>query len=117
MMHGLVNLVSNAIDACSTADPGKKPPAKDPRILVQTLPARGWGVEYRVADNGCGMTAEVRDKIFTRFFSTKGTGGTGIGLMMTRNIVERHGGVIHADSGVGKGSTFVIRLPAKMDCR
>jgi signal transduction histidine kinase len=61
------------------------------------------------------MDASTRDKIFQGFFSTKGTSGTGIGLMMTKKIVEQHDGEIEVISDVGSGSTFIIRLPAKMD--
>jgi signal transduction histidine kinase len=68
-------------------------------------------VEYQVEDNGCGMDAETRSKIFQRFFSTKGSKGTGLGLMITRKIVNEHGGTIDVDSEAGRGTKFCIRLP------
>jgi signal transduction histidine kinase len=57
------------------------------------------------------MSADVKKKIFQSFFSTKGTEGTGIGLMITKKIIDEHKGEITAESKVGVGSTFVIRIP------
>jgi signal transduction histidine kinase len=57
------------------------------------------------------MDEQTMDKIFQNFFSTKGTRGTGIGLMMSQKIVELHGGVIEVESEKGVGSTFTIRIP------
>jgi signal transduction histidine kinase len=59
------------------------------------------------------MNAEVKKKIFQSFFSTKGTDGTGIGLMITKKIIDEHKGEITAESKVGAGSTFMIRIPKK----
>ena len=104
--HSLLNLVTNALDACinNSDDKAKK-------VKVCAIKKSGWGVEYRVVDTGCGMTAETKNKIFQSFFSTKGTEGTGIGLMITKKIVDEHNGEIVAESKVGAGSTFIIRLP------
>ena len=66
-----------------------------------------------MVDNGCGMDEETRAKIFQRFFSTKGSRGTGLGLMMTKKIIDEHGGAIEFESERGKGTEFVIRLPDK----
>jgi signal transduction histidine kinase len=66
-----------------------------------------------VADNGCGMDYEVKRKVFTTFFTTKGLGGSGIGLLMTKKIVHEHGGTINLKSKPGKGTTFSIRLPRR----
>jgi signal transduction histidine kinase len=65
-------------------------------------------IVFEVKDNGVGMDAEVKSKVFTNFFTTKGTQGTGIGLLTTRKIVLQHGGEIDVRSTVGKGSTFRI---------
>jgi len=105
--HCLLNLVANAIDATQSDDH----PNAQKEVLVKTTRAEGWGVEYQVADNGCGMGKELREKIFSSFFSTKGATGTGIGLMMTKRIIEDHGGVIEFESEEGAGTKFVIRLP------
>jgi signal transduction histidine kinase len=65
----------------------------------------------QVSDNGCGMDETVKKQIFTSLFSTKGSKGTGLGLLVTQKTVHEHGGTIEVDSEPGKGSTFVIRLP------
>ncbi len=104
----LMNLVANAIDACRENDSGRK------RVMLQSLPAEGWGVEYRVIDNGCGMDESVRERLFQSFFSTKGTDGTGIGLMMAKRIVGQHQGTIEVDSRAGEGTTIIIRLPGRI---
>jgi signal transduction histidine kinase len=104
--HSLLNLVTNALDAC--IDDSAK---KDKKVMVRTIKKRGWGVEYQVEDTGCGMNADVKKKIFQSFFSTKGTDGTGIGLMITKKIIDEHHGVIEAESKKGAGSTFVIKIP------
>jgi GAF domain-containing protein/nitrogen-specific signal transduction histidine kinase len=78
---------------------------------------RGTGdaVEIRVRDNGTGIPADIRDKLFQPFFTTKPTGeGTGLGLSITYDIVtQQHGGSIAVDSKVGDYSEFTIRLPRK----
>ena len=106
----LTNLVSNAVDACQVSE------KKDCRVVLRTSEAEG-ALIYEVADNGCGMDYEVKKKIFTTFFTTKGAGGTGVGLLTTRKIVQEHGGKILVESDPGKGTTFRIvlqreRLPA-----
>ena len=105
----LLNLLSNAIDACLDAQCEGKPG----EVLLRCRKAKGGAVEYQVIDNGCGMDAEVREKIFQRFFSTKGSKGTGLGLMITRKIIDEHGGGIEVESAQGKGTTFTIRLPER----
>jgi signal transduction histidine kinase len=70
-------------------------------------------VEIRVRDNGTGIPAEIKDKLFQPFFTTKPSGeGTGLGLSITYDIVtQAHGGTIAVDSKVGEYSEFTIRLP------
>ena len=105
----LLNLVTNAIDACTHDGPG----LQDKMVTMRTKKTRGWGIEYQVFDNGCGMNAEVKRNIFKRFFSTKGSEGTGLGLMITQKIVDEHNGVIEVESQEGAGSKFFIKLPKK----
>ena len=105
----LLNLVTNAIDACIHAAAGKRKKI----VVVRTRSKRDGGIEYQVQDNGCGMNAEVKKNIFQRFFSTKGSEGTGIGLMITQKIVHEHHGEITVESEEGVGSTFIIRIPGK----
>ena len=57
------------------------------------------------------MSEEVQEKLFTSFFSTKGAKGTGLGLLVTRKLIEEHHGTIKVVSQLGKGTTFTIRLP------
>ncbi len=100
----LTNLVSNAVDACLVSE------RKDRRVIVATSEAEG-ALVYEVADNGCGMDYEVKKRIFTTFFTTKGAGGTGLGLLTSRKIVQEHGGKILVESGPDKGTRFHIVLP------
>jgi len=103
----LLNLVTNAIDACGEDDaPGKT-------VTVRTKKPQNWAVEYEVIDTGSGMTKDVQDKIFQSFFSTKGIRGTGIGLMMTKRIVDQHQGIIEVTSKKAVGSTIRIKLPSQ----
>jgi signal transduction histidine kinase len=104
----LMNLVGNAIDACrDNAACGR-----DKRVSLRTLPAEEGGVEFLVCDNGCGMDNGLQRRLFQSFFSTKGTDGTGIGLMMAKRIVDQHQGTIEVESRPGEGTTMTIRLPA-----
>lgn len=102
----LLNIVTNAIEACGADRP------EDSRKEVEMRTAR-WdgGVEYRIRDTCGGMDEEVRKKIFQGFFTTKGSRGTGIGLMISKKIVAAHGGRIEFDSEAGKGSEFIVRIP------
>lgn len=101
----LANLVSNALDACEMSD------RKDGHVTLSTREEDGTLI-LEVADNGCGMDFEVKRKVFTNFFSTKGSGkGTGLGLLTTRKIVQEHGGRVHFESVEDEGSTFRIELP------
>lgn len=106
----VLNLLANAIDACEDAGAS----SRQHKVHIRTLAQAGWGAEYRVSDTGSGMDPDVAAKIFQGFFSTKGTRGTGIGLMMTKKIIERHGGEIEVQSEKGAGSTFIFRLPTDL---
>ena len=103
----LLNLVTNAIDACDDEDCTQS----DPVIRVTVDSIADWGVEYRVIDNCSGMNEAVREHIFKRFFSTKGSGGTGIGLMLTKKIIDDLKGRIEVETEFGVGSTFTVRIP------
>jgi signal transduction histidine kinase len=104
----LLNLVGNAFDACMDVEHagGLK------EVIIRTARAEEGGVEYGVIDSGCGMDEDVKDKIFRSFFSTKGTRGTGLGLMITQKIVREHGGDVKVESEKGKGTRFAIKLAA-----
>ena len=64
-----------------------------------------------VADNGIGMSDQIRSNLFLRFFSTKGGQGTGLGLPVVKKVVEEHGGSLEVESKPGQGSAFHLRLP------
>ena len=72
---------------------------------------RDGTIVFEVVDTGCGMDAEVRGKVFTSFFTTKGLGGTGLGLLVTKKILREHGGRIEVESEPDKGSCFRIEIP------
>ncbi len=78
---------------------------------MKTSTSKGWGVEYQVLDYGCGIGDEIKDKIFNQFFSTKGAEGIGIGLMVTKKIVDEHKGIIEVDCQKTSHTKFIIRLP------
>jgi PAS domain S-box-containing protein len=105
-IHTVVsNLVSNAIEACRGAgNPG--------RTVTVTAHRDNDTLFIRVADNGAGIPEEITERLFTKFYSTKGSKGTGLGLVITRKIVEEHGGSISVESEVGKGTSFLVRIPS-----
>jgi histidine kinase len=103
----LTNLVSNAIDAFDNVEADARR-----EIVVRTRSAPEWAVVFQVADTGQGMDEETQRKIFSSFFSTKGSKGTGLGLLVTSKMVQEHGGEISFESEPGVGSTFSISLPA-----
>jgi signal transduction histidine kinase len=105
----LLNLISNAFDACMDVEHS----GRRKEVVIRTARAEGGGIEYQVIDSGCGMDKDIKDKIFRSFFSTKGTRGTGLGLMITQKIVREHGGEMSFESEKGEGSKFIIRLPAR----
>jgi two-component system NtrC family sensor kinase len=99
----LLNLVTNAMDACA---------ATGGEVTVETDATAADGrVRIAVHDTGCGMSTETQSKLFTVFFSTKGARGTGLGLPVTKKIVEEHGGALEVTSTEGSGTTFTISLP------
>ncbi len=98
----LINLLKNAAHAIQGKDDGRI------TLVLDTDPA---GAILTVEDNGCGMTAEVADRIWEPFFSTKGDEGNGLGLDIVKEIVEAHGGQISCQTAPGRGSSFVVLLP------
>ncbi|MBT3295032.1 MAG: FHA domain-containing protein [Verrucomicrobia bacterium] len=99
----LLNLVTNAMDACSKAGG---------EVRVETDGGTGDDpICVTIHDNGCGMSDATQAKLFTMFFSTKGAKGTGLGLPVTKKIIEEHGGQLDVSSIEGRGTTFTISLP------
>ncbi|HEV7691140.1 MAG TPA: ATP-binding protein [Hyphomonadaceae bacterium] len=103
--QALLNLIANARDATLAA--GRKAP-----VEIDVVADRGGAVAFTVTDAGGGVPPEIRDRMFTPFFSTK-AGGSGVGLSLVRQIALAHGGSIEhrPREGVGFGSVFCLRLP------
>ncbi len=100
--QALMNLLVNARQVL---DPGGI-------VRLRTRAASNGQVVLVVEDNGPGIPEESRGRIFEVFYSSRG-GGTGLGLPIARQIIERHGGRIELDSTVGEGTRFIIRLPRR----
>lgn len=99
----LLNLVRNAIEAMASRAAGEK----HLRIHAEERPTE---VVIEVSDTGCGLSPQVREHLFKAFFSTKPT-GVGIGLAISRLIVESHGGRLWAAPNLPRGTTFAFSLP------
>jgi two-component system, NtrC family, sensor histidine kinase HydH len=99
-----LNILTNAIQAM--------PNGGSIQLAVRTLEANGRGrcLELRFSDNGPGIPAEDRERVFTPYFSTKTT-GFGLGLAITKKIVEDHGGRIYATAAPIGGTEMVMELP------
>ena len=97
----LINLLKNAIEACCDSE--------FPEIHIDASRREGMPV-VTVSDNGSGIVPEALDKVFVPFFTTK-QGGSGIGLSVCRQILNRHGGNITVASEIEKGTTFTMQFP------
>jgi len=101
------NLIANALDACS---PTGTIVIRMRRTVANGLP----GMRLTVADNGCGIVASHRRKVFEPFFTTKEKVGTGLGLWVSKDLIEKNGGTVRYRSSTGPhrpGTTFSIFLP------
>jgi signal transduction histidine kinase len=115
MTRVFLNVFSNGFYAANKRAKSGGDTGFIPTLKVTTRDA-GEVVEIHVRDNGTGIPAEIRDKLFRPFFTTKPTGeGTGLGLSITYDIVtKQHGGTITVDSEVDAFTEFVITLPRHM---
>jgi signal transduction histidine kinase/CheY-like chemotaxis protein len=103
MKQVFLNVINNAVYAM-----------KDGGALTIRTRAAGGTVAVEFTDSGVGISPDHLDRIFDPFFTTKpAVSGTGLGLSVSLGIVQSHGGTIHVESAVGRGSTFTIKLPAK----
>jgi two-component system nitrogen regulation sensor histidine kinase NtrY len=107
----VINLVDNAIEALGGSRAAPRPDGRAPSITVETRHDRSNGVaKIFVADNGPGISAADRDKLFMPYYSTKGR-GSGLGLAIVRRIIAEHGGSIEVADNVPSGTVFTIELP------
>lgn len=108
-----MNILANAIDAIDECIKEQCHPV--PKIWIRTEVLENDYVAIRIADNGIGMTEEVKERLFETMFTTKPIGkGTGLGLSICRQIIEeKHGGQIKCISAPGEGTQFIIEMPTQ----
>ncbi|MCK4965114.1 MAG: hypothetical protein KAS54_08520, partial [Dehalococcoidia bacterium] len=99
-----INIILNAIQAM---------PEGGQLVIKSEVPGPKW-VDISFTDTGVGIPKENMRKLFEPLFTTKAK-GIGLGLAITKNVLEEHGGTIKVQSEVGKGSTFTVRLPTGME--
>lgn len=108
--QAVLNLMINAGQAMAETDDGNIR-----RLTLKTRAARKAGepvAEVRVCDTGPGVPQEQLDRIFTPYYTTR-RGGVGLGLAITKRLIEEHGGRVHVRSEPGEGAEFVITLPGR----
>lgn len=101
----LMNIIENAVDAC------QRDPDKSNHRIECEVRQDPEHICFEVCDNGVGMDPETVSKLFTPFFSSKGRGGTGLGLFISHKVIQQHGGTIQVKSIPGRGSKFSIEIP------
>ena len=102
--RALDNIFTNARDAMNKGG-----------ILTIAVSRNNDTVTISISDNGCGMDVKVLEQIFDEFFTHGKSSGTGLGMAITKRIIEEHGGKILVASEIGKGSRFTIELPVYSD--
>ncbi|MCJ8268581.1 MAG: ATP-binding protein [Psychrosphaera sp.] len=108
-----MHLIVNACYAIETKQQGDDGSTDDKGEIVVGCQVIDDSIEITIKDNGCGMTEQTKTKLFEPFYTTKEVGdGTGLGLSISFGIVQKHNGEIWAESELGVGTTFVVRLPA-----
>lgn len=103
----LLDLLTNAIEACRS-----KRGSQSHHVLLRYQYDEQGQVTFQVQDNGPGIPPELMEQLFKKSVSTKGSRGTGLGLLVAKKIVEEHGGQIGVDSIPGQGTVFSVILPA-----
>ncbi|MGZ4981920.1 MAG: PAS domain S-box protein [Methylobacter sp.] len=105
----LINLIRNSVDALqniATTQPR--------RLIIQSHLTTNNSIQVRVNDNGPGLNEDQQQKILTPFYTTK-TDGMGMGLSISRSLIEAHDGILHFNSELGKGTTFYFTLPIEKE--
>jgi signal transduction histidine kinase len=100
----LLNLVINAIEAMSGVDDGPR------QLVVQSAPDAAPGVRVTVRDSGPGLDPQRLDQLFDAFYTTK-PHGLGLGLAISRRVVEAHGGRLWATANTPRGAVFQFTVP------
>jgi signal transduction histidine kinase len=103
-----MNLIINSIEAMKDVDGIRE-------LVIKSQRAENGEVLVSVSDTGIGLPPQLAEQIFDPFFTTK-PHGTGMGLRISRSIIESHGGRLWAVSSPGRGATFHLNLPAAMPC-
>jgi signal transduction histidine kinase len=103
----LMNLLLNSMDAMKDVDPTRE-------LIINSQPARNEQVMVSVSDTGVGLPPQQAEQIFNAFFTTKPY-GTGMGLRISRSIIESHGGRLWAANNSPRGASFCFTLPTKAE--
>ena len=107
----IINVCNNAFDAMRSKKMAENDENYLPTLTITTKKEKNF-VLLIIEDNGPGIPANIRDKIFQPFFTTKkGTEGTGLGLSITHDIIKGHNAELNVESSEGKGTSFIIRIP------
>jgi C4-dicarboxylate-specific signal transduction histidine kinase len=101
----LMNLIMNGIDAMKNVDGMRD-------LAITSQPGDNGELLVSVSDSGVGLPPEQRDQIFRAFYTTK-RHGIGMGLAISRSIVESHGGRLWAEEHISRGASFSLTLPTK----
>lgn len=105
LSSALVNFIENAFDACEMDR------SKREHFVRFSAKMMNDAVHFIISDNGVGMDEETKNKMFTLFFSSKGSRGTGIGLFVSNHVITQHFGKLIVDSELGKGTTIKVQIP------
>ena len=113
----MLHIISNSIDALEEAKDLKVAIENNfsPEITIKTQQVADNLIEIRIGDNGVGIASEIKNKIFDPFFTTKPIGkGSGLGLFVCYNVVQKHQGKLEVVSELGKGTEFIVNLPIQV---
>jgi len=101
----LINLIRNSVDALKSS-----PEKQQRQLTISSRMVIDNSIQIRVKDNGAGIDKDQQQKVLTPFYTTKAD-GMGMGLSITRSLIEAHDGTLHFNSQPGKGTTFYFTLP------
>jgi signal transduction histidine kinase len=107
LSSAMVNFLENALDACQMDR------SKQDHTVAFSAKKTGDRILFEITDNGLGMDEETKNNMFTLFFSSKGSRGTGIGLFVSNHVITQHHGHISVESEYGQGTRIHVELPAE----